>query len=443
VTAVVKKGFNTCNFKLTTDVTILITDSKLEQFTDRCVKCGMCSQVCPTYLKTLDEGESPRGRISLVQGFLAGQLAITPKFKAHLDNCLKCRACEDICPSDVPFGAIIDSADSLIEANYNGRLSSRVLKKAGLAAIKSPALLSVLFSLLRWYQHTGFQWLMSHSLLANKSRLAMLNKTLPAIPAKTNWQSYYKPDNTHQGDVALFTGCIARTLDQETLQATINVLTRTGYGVHVPAEQVCCGALHQHNGAQAQVSDLTFRNIKTFSQLKIDAIITTASGCGVSLAESPQTSDLTSQTKNHSNTFFEKVTDINTFLSRITWPQNVSLKPLKKTVAVHDPCSLRRVLHQHDKPYELLRRIPDINLTALPGNEQCCGAAGSYVLTHPRMANSLRDDKLKNIAEHPIDILVTSNIGCALHFSAGLKENNPDIEVVHPVVLIDRQLQGL
>jgi glycolate oxidase iron-sulfur subunit len=36
--------------------------------------------------------------------------------------------------------------------------------------------------------------------------------------------------------------------------------------------------------------------------------------------------------------------------------------------------------------------------------------------------------------------LLSSNIGCALHLNAGLKERGSTIEVLHPVVLLERQL---
>ena len=44
---------------------------------DKCVKCALCLPHCPTYRESLDEGESPRGRIALMQGFATGALDIT------------------------------------------------------------------------------------------------------------------------------------------------------------------------------------------------------------------------------------------------------------------------------------------------------------------------------------------------------------------------------
>jgi len=388
----------------------------------------MCLQSCPTYLKTLDEGESPRGRISLIQGMISGQLKSSAKLVAHLDSCLKCRACEDICPSDVPYGTIIDIAHDHIESHYKRGALYQVIRKSGLALVKKPILLAMLFSLLRLYQRCGFQWLAIHSGL---TRFAQLNKTLPVIPPKLVWQTYYPAKNTHQGDVGLFIGCIANSLDQQTLQSSINVITQLGYGIHVPQAQGCCGALHQHNGERQQATTLIEKNKHAFGQLKISAIITTASGCGAVLKEDTIANEQEA-----------KVIDINTFLAKINWPENIRLQPLNKTVAIQDPCSLRRVWREHNNPYEILKKIPSINLISLAQNDRCCGAAGSYMLTHPQMAKSLRDDKLSALQKQPVDILATANIGCALHLAAGLREKQINMEVVHPIVLIDRQIKN-
>ncbi len=88
----------------------------------------------------------------------------------------------------------------------------------------------------------------------------------------------------------------------------------------------------------------------------------------------------------------------------------------------------------------LLRRIPDLEVVELPDNSRCCGAAGVNMMTHPAMADSLGSDKLVALAEIRAHKLVTSNIGCALHLAALLRSRGRDTEVLHPAVLLDRQL---
>ena len=76
---------------------------------DLCVKCGMCLPHCPTYQKTNNENESPRGRIALIQAWANNYLPASDKLINHIDNCLLCRSCETICPTAVPYAKLIDN----------------------------------------------------------------------------------------------------------------------------------------------------------------------------------------------------------------------------------------------------------------------------------------------------------------------------------------------
>lgn len=115
--------------------------------------------------------------------------------------------------------------------------------------------------------------------------------------------------------------------------------------------------------------------------------------------------------------------------------------PLPARVAIHTPCSLTHILKQRISLFRLLSVIPEIELVELPNNARCCGAAGSYVLSHPEMADTLLEDKLEGILSLKPSIIVTANIGCRLHLQAGLRRRNLDIEVIHPVSLLNRQLK--
>jgi glycolate oxidase iron-sulfur subunit len=408
----------------------LHTAKQLNALADRCVKCGMCLPHCPTYHLTRDESESPRGRIALIQGLTGGQLAYSDKLSTHLENCLKCRACERVCPSLVPYGELIDGALTHIEREVT---TPPALRLRLLNLITQRKYLRTLAMLLRVYQRSGLRALLRGSGLLKVLGLARHDNLLPSLPAMHTWQNYYPAQNTPRGDVALFTGCIADAFDQATSRAALQVLTQLGYGVHVPPAQRCCGALHLHNQQPEQATALAQENLAAFGALDVQAIISTASGCGATLKEYAALNPGV-------DGFTRKVVDISTFIASIPWPENVTLKPLKAHVAVHDPCSLTHVLRQHEQPYALLRKIPDIELVSLPDRARCCGAAGSYMLTHPTRADTLRDEKLANIEQLGTRMLVTSNIGCALHLAAGLREKNLSIEVMHPITLLARQV---
>jgi len=385
--------------------------------------CGICSQHCPTYALNPNENESPRGRLALIAAVNQGQLTPGIPLFEHLDHCLGCRACERACPSQVPFGEIMDQARDLLEPQRPGRM--HLGRRISHALLGHRRILRAALAGLRWAQKTGFSKAVG---------------VIPPIPANPRWQPYYPPGNKTRGDVALFLGCINETLGQDELRAAIRLLTSAGYGVHVPPQQTCCGAMHQHNGNIRAATGLAKQNLRAFNNLPIEAILHTASGCTVVLQEYNKRLKSPPAQANAATEFSAKTQDISHFLATVQWPGHIQFSPLPARVAVHSPCSLKHVLQQTTSPLRLLGNIPRIELIELPDNGHCCGGAGSYMLTQPERAARLREDKLDALHKTQADILVTSNIGCALHMQAGLRERGREIEVLHPVTLLARQL---
>jgi glycolate oxidase iron-sulfur subunit len=405
---------------------------------DRCVMCGMCSQHCPTYTLTADENESPRGRIALISAFNSGQLGISDKLVAHLEHCTGCRACEDYCPSGVRFGAIMDAARAKIS-------KQRPLPRAQHQMQNLLAKPQQTQRLGRWlgrYQRWGLQRLMRATGLLSITGLSKSDALIPMIP-RASKQPEYSPAIDQagikkRGDVALFTGCISSIFDREALEASRYLLNRLGYGVYTPVAQTCCGAVHQHNGYPDKAAELAQTNLRIFNELdnklKIEAIVHTSTGCTSFLQEYKQLDS--------NGSFTSKVQDINQFLLNANWPSNLTFQSLPIRVAIHEPCSARNVMHIANNPYQLLEAIPEMECVPLPDNALCCGAGGSQLLSPSTLSLRLRQKKLDTLSNSNIDALVSTNIGCALHLAAGLREQNQNVEVLHPVTLLARQLKS-
>src|SRR5688572_29378437 len=119
---------------------------------DLCVKCGACLPVCPTYGLLQDEAYSPRGRIGLVQGLMTGALAPSPALARHLDGCTDCRACETVCPAQVPVERVIDAGRGALRAADQALPGSTRL---ALAAARDACLAHALAALLVPLQRLG------------------------------------------------------------------------------------------------------------------------------------------------------------------------------------------------------------------------------------------------------------------------------------------------
>lgn len=81
---------------------------------DACVKCGACLPACPTYAHSRHEADSPRGRVGLVQALASGQLPPDAALAEHLDGCLRCGACEAVCPAQVRIVPVIRGGQALL-----------------------------------------------------------------------------------------------------------------------------------------------------------------------------------------------------------------------------------------------------------------------------------------------------------------------------------------
>lgn len=392
---------------------------------DLCVKCGLCLPHCPTYGKTQNENDSPRGRIALIQAWANDSLPASKKLKGHIDDCLLCRSCEQVCPARVPYGHLVDNFRDQTGTASKSSLAVSLLKK-----VSHHRLLNRLaYTGLDFYKTTGLQKLTRITGVTRLLKLQEMDRLLSEsarLPVLDN--IFYPAKNYARGDVGLFKGCMGSLLDNDTVTAAVEVLTQAGFNVYLPKEQGCCGALDLHSGDKKTAQQQAEKNIRAFAGHSLDAIISIASGCGAALQEYEQ------------REFSGKVVDISQFLSQTRVFEQLSLKPLNAKIIIHTPCSLKNIMQAEQGPWQLLKHIPDAEIVALPENIKCCGSAGSYMLEHPVMAKKLLDDLLMALEDEQSYYLITSNIGCALHITAGLREKGSNLEVIHPVVMINQLL---
>ena len=394
-----------------------MTNAKKEllAIADSCVKCGICAPHCPTYTHTQNENESPRGRIALIQAWAGGNLNVTNNLLDHIDNCLLCRACEKACPAVVPYAKLIDDFRAEMHNEKAAPLSVKLLKTIS----ENKRVQRWAKSSLKYYQKNNLQKTARFLHLPTLFGLGEIERLVPNYQESQPLQNYYPALNEVKGDVGLFVGCMGELLDSETVNAAISVLTHIGFNVYLPETQTCCGALALHEGDASTARSLAKQNNTAFANENLQAIITIASGCGSTLKD-----------------YAPNVVDISHFISQFEF----NLKPLVANICVHSPCTLKNVLKTDKSVLKLLKQIPEANISSLPETTQCCGAAGSYSLRHDKMAQTLLNELLETALEKPTDYLVSSNIGCALHIAAGLRERGKDLTIIHPIVLLAKQL---
>ncbi len=417
-------------------------DAKIVQ---RCVRCGLCLPHCPTYLETLHETSSPRGRIHLIEAVGRGQLALTdPGFTRQMYQCLDCRACEAVCPSGVEYGKLVEAARDQVERARAGNILRRGLRWLLLTRLFGDMRLFRLCSrLLFLYQRSGLQWLARRLGILRLLRLAEIEQLLPTLPA-----TFLKADNQHYEpvpasvsgvqsprQVELFAGCIMSTAFAETGRATLRVLQAHGCSVELPAGQGCCGALTIHAGDLEGARRLARRNIAAFERSGLTFIIVNAAGCGAALKEYAHLLRDDPAFAERAAQFSARVRDVSEFLSEQPAPRTVRTLPLR--VTYQEPCHLVHAQRIGQAPRQLLKRIPGLQLLEMHEASLCCGSAGIYNLTQPAMSRRLRARKIQHTTASGADIVITANPGCQIQLQSGLRQVHSPMRVLHLVDLLD------
>ncbi len=412
-----------------------------DKFLD-CVHCGLCLPACPTYTELGVEMDSPRGRIHLMRAYADGRIELTDHFETHISGCLDCRACETACPAGVHYGSLVEAARAEIVEKRPRPLLGRLLRNLVFERLlPSRFLLSVVFLPLRWYQALGIRKL-ARGLGLTKwlpSRLRGMEAMMPDMPSasmKVELRPFSPARGTAAYRVGLVTGCVMNEMFTHVNTATVRVLNENGCDVVLPEAQTCCGALQVHSGERGVAESLARRNIDAFEQAEVDAVIINAAGCGAQLKEYGDLLAGDPDYHDRARVFADKVKDVHEFLAGI--PVKEAMGPVRARVAYHDACHLAHGQRVREEPRDLLSLIPGLELVELEESDWCCGSAGIYNITHPAMADRLLARKMNHVRQAAPDVVATGNPGCILQIRHGINRDGGEIEVMHPVELLDR-----
>jgi glycolate oxidase iron-sulfur subunit len=86
--------------------------------------------------------------------------------------------------------------------------------------------------------------------------------------------------------------------------------------------------------------------------------------------------------------------------------------------------------------------IPGLELLPLAETELCCGAAGSYNLTQPDMAERLGKRKAEHVLATDAEAVFAGNVGCLLQIGRYIRQQRPDMRIAHPVDALWASYEG-
>ena len=413
-----------------------------------CIHCGLCLEACPTYVITGNENDGPRGRLYLMRAVAEGRLENTSAaFRTHIDRCLGCRACEQVCPAGVEYGQLLESSrEELLQAQPKSDFTDRVLRFVLRHVWLSPGRLRVFFGGARLFRDLGLPRLLIKSRLARlfsrraEFALALLESSRPIFATRGKFINSAVQSEPPSPSVLLFTGCVGEGLFDRVNRATARVLRANGFKVRRAEDQVCCGALHAHAGDLDGARELAKKNIAAFNSGA--PVITNAGGCGAMLASYGHLLANDSTLADAAANFSERVRDVSQQLQGHV--ALLSHEPGSNPDSATDACvtydiSCHLLYGQHggNASQEMLRSAVGPKFVPLEGNDRCCGAAGIYNMLQPEMSQRVLQEKLDHVRETGADILATGNPGCQMQIGAGARLAGIKLQVCHPIELVD------
>lgn len=395
---------------------------------ERCLRCGLCREVCPAFRALGDERHSPRGRVAMLSALADGVRWGRP-FRESLDYCLACKACAERCPSGVAGDLLV------LAARADGHCSGGLpfLKSRAFAlTLGRPRLMAFALRLLGLFGKLGLAGRFSP--FRPLIKLLGVNPALPIpdVPKRSlDEMVTVEKAEAVKGTVTYFTGCASRFVYPEIGLAVVKLLRKAGYKVELPGDRVCCGIPALVNGDWNLARRLAKKNVAALGTG--GPIIIDCGSCGTALAEFyPEVLRVPG-----SERFAGDVMDVAEFIHKVG---GVEFSKTGETVTYHDPCHLARGLGVRDEPRESLSATGEY----LEGEDadRCCGGAGVYGATHPEVFEKIGAEKAANLIATGAETVATGCPACVYYLSTSLAAAGGETVVKHTAEVLAERSDG-
>jgi Fe-S oxidoreductase len=208
----------------------------------RCVGIGKCRKrdeatMCPSYMVTLDERHSTRGRAHLLFEMMRGDVIQdgwrSEEVRESLDLCLACKACKKECPTHVDMASY---KAEFMSHHYDGRLRPREAYVFGWLprwlAIGRP-----LAPIANFFTHApGLR------VLAKWLAGVAPERDIPRIAGRSFRRSFRRPAaSVGAPRVVLWPDTFNDAFYPQVLHDAVRVLSQAGFAVDIPRRRLCCG----------------------------------------------------------------------------------------------------------------------------------------------------------------------------------------------------------
>jgi glycolate oxidase iron-sulfur subunit len=229
-------------------------------------------------------------------------------------------------------------------------------------------------------------------------------------------------------------GCVQPPLAPQINAAAARVLDRAGISLVEALGAGCCGGIRFHlNDQEAGRDDmraLIDRWWPYVEQDEVEAIVVTASGCGVTVKDY-------AHLLAHDPAYGAKAKRVSALardLVEVVPAEAIPTGANRGRIAFQSPCTLQHGQQIRGAVESLLERA-GYELAPVADAHLCCGSAGTYSLLQPEISRELRTRKLAALAAGKPQAVASANLGCMVHLQAA-----SPVPVRHWIELIDEAL---
>ena len=395
---------------------------------DMCSGLGACRKklsgtMCPSYMATLEEKHSTRGRANVLRLAMAGRLGESglgdEGVYATVDLCLECRACKTECPVGVDMARFKSEFLADYWSRHGTAFEARVLGNIRTVAA--------------W----GSRFAPVSNWMAGATPVRYLNERLLGIDRRRTLPTFQRRPLAQRARAAdddceavLFNDTFTNYYDPSIGIAALDVLGAAGIRAGL-AQHGCCGRPQISKGLLQDATRLAERNTNALYPHAAAgrAIVFCEPSCLSAIRE-----DSPALVRGENRRRAEEVAKAAVLFEEFAegLMPRLTLTPGPPTILLHGHCHQKSMgLAQAAKL--LLSQIPGVTVTDLDSG--CCGMAGAwgYAREHFEVSRAIGERALFPAvrARKPGAIVVTAGTSCRhqIHDFTG-------VDAVHPAVLL-------
>ncbi|MHA1904002.1 MAG: (Fe-S)-binding protein [Candidatus Thorarchaeota archaeon] len=359
-----------------------------------CARCGFCTFVCPAYLDTLWDSQSPRGKLYQLKSLIKDKKPIPPDFAERIFKCTLCGACEEICQTNIPLLRF-------------WQLTRQEIGELG----EWPKIVNFIDDSLQSTQN-----IME---LDQFDRLIWADMVDDIVEDRVG----------KQAEVAYFAGCnisFKGTLAHMG-ENTVKLFDHLGIDFTVLGEEeFCCGNPYFVAGGFEKGKELAKHNLQALKNLGVKTVVFNCPGCHRAFNE--EYPHLLGKEAVEGMEFLP----FSEFVLRMINEGKLKFdKPYPHVMTWHDPCELGRHQNIYEPAREVLKAIPGLEVREMRysrNKARCCGGGGILKGTNPLMSVRISSSRIKMAEKTGAEILASECPSCTMSFNDGIEESGSEIK---------------